>query len=211
MLSITSQEKQKKVIPNVLPCAIKHNGPISAAERYWNPTTEADGTSMAYFRGRKLQGRKIALPEGYRGAVLQRTDKQVVEKPSAPALVIPREDEDDMMEDAVAPKQIETKIMAQQGSFEEIMVWGHDAVPADDDIYVKGMQEWIGFAEAVGRLGSIHGHVTDAGPRCTRMIKLPQKHNREAIACVDDKEENPTPTSRPGSLPRRTWSDSSRS
>jgi len=138
MLAIKPQDSQKKVTPNILPCTIKHNGPISAAQRYWNPTLEADGTSTAYFRGRKLQGRKIALPEGYQGAVLQKTEKQV----GAPALP----DEDGMVEDAV---QVETNIMEQQGSFEEIMVWGHEAVPADDDVYVKGMQEWIGFAEAV--------------------------------------------------------------
>lgn len=29
------------------------------------------------------------------------------------------------------------------------MVWGHDALPAGDDPFVKGVEEWIAFAEMV--------------------------------------------------------------
>ena len=150
MLSIQPQSHPKKVTPNILPCTVKHNGPISAAERYWSPiTTEADGTSTAYFRGRKLQGRKIALPAGYIGAVLQKTDTLVIEKPE-PAAVRQEEDDENLMEDITAqPEKIETRVMKQQSSFGEIMVWGHEMVPEDGDVYVKGVQEWIGFAEAV--------------------------------------------------------------
>lgn len=181
MLSINAHEKQKKVVPNVLPCAIKHNGPINTAERYWNPTSEADGTSIAYFRGRKLQGRKIALPEGYQGAVLQKTEKQVVGKPALP---VPGED--DEMEEAVA---VETKIMEQQNSFDEIVVWGHEAVPADDDVYVKGMQEWARFAEAVSllTLSAVQG-LADIRPRCT---PLSRKHLKRL-------HEHPLPDLAPG-------------
>jgi len=152
MLSIQPQSHPKKVTPNILPCTIKHNGPIHTAERYWSPTTTAgavDETSTAYFRGRKLQGRKIALPAGYTGAVLQKTDKLVMEKPER-AAVRQEEDDEDMMEGAIAlPEKIETRVMEQQSSFGEIMVWGHEAVPEDGDMYVKALQEWIGFAAAV--------------------------------------------------------------
>lgn len=144
MLAIHPTNTDKQVTPNVLPCAIKHNGPVSAAERYWNPSTEQDGTTTAFFRGRKLRGKKIALPEGYEGAVLQKTDKKVIAKPS-----IPVPGEEDGAGDATAPKEVETLIMDQHARFGEIMVWDHEAVPEGTDVYVKGIEEWIDFAEAV--------------------------------------------------------------
>jgi len=144
MLAIHSTNTDKQVTPNVLPCAIKHNGPVSAAERYWNPSTEQDGTTTAFFRGRKLRGKKIALPEGYEGAVLKKTDKKVIAKPSMP---VPGDE--DGADNAIAPKEVETLIMDQHARFGEIMVWDHEAVPEGTDVYVKGIEEWIGFAEAV--------------------------------------------------------------
>jgi ribonuclease H2 subunit C len=146
MLAINSTKSDKKFTPNILPCAIKHNGPVSAAERYWNPSTEQDGTTTAFFRGRKLRGKKVVLPEGYEGVVLQKTDKKVIAKPSMP---IPGAEDsaEDSAEDA--PKEIETMTMDQHATFGELMVWDHEAVPEGADVYVKGIEEWIGFAEAV--------------------------------------------------------------
>ena len=83
------------------------------------------------------------LPEGYEGAVLQKTDKKVVAKPSIP---IPGDEDADNLN---APKEIETLMMDRHATFGEIMVWDHEAVPEGTDVYVKGIEEWIGFAEAV--------------------------------------------------------------
>jgi ribonuclease H2 subunit C len=53
---------------NVLPCRIQHNGPVNATTRHWTPEVSADGKSnTAYFRGRKLNGKVVNLPDGYRG------------------------------------------------------------------------------------------------------------------------------------------------
>lgn len=145
MLAIKSTNPDKKCIPNVLPCAIKHNGPVSAEQRYWDPSTEQDGTSTSFFRGRKLRGKEVVLPEGYEGVVLQKTDKKVVAKPSIPVPGV-----EDEMEDASGPKEIDTMIMEQHAKFGQVMVWDHEAVPDAGDVYVKGIEEWIGFAEAVG-------------------------------------------------------------
>lgn len=144
MLAINSTRSDKTVTPNILPCAIKHNGPVSAAERYWNPSTEQDGTTTSFFRGRKLRGKKLVLPEGYEGVVLQKTGKKVVAEASMP---IPGAEHG--AEDVSAPKEIDTLVMDQHATFGEIMVWDHEAVPEGADVYVKGIQEWIGFAEAV--------------------------------------------------------------
>ena len=144
MLAIHSANTDKQVTPNVLPCAIRHNGPVSAAERYWKPSTQQDGTTTSFFRGRKLRGKKIALPEGYEGAVLQKTDKKVIAKPT-----LPMPGDEDGADNATAPNEVETLIMDQHARFGGIMVWDHEAVPAGTDVYVKGIEEWIGFAEAV--------------------------------------------------------------
>ncbi|EHY59344.1 hypothetical protein ABEF95_015458 [Exophiala dermatitidis] len=34
-------------------------------------------------------------------------------------------------------------------SFDEVVVWGHDQVPAPDDAFAKGFNEWIEFAQAI--------------------------------------------------------------
>ncbi|KAL6971421.1 hypothetical protein U1Q18_031097 [Sarracenia purpurea var. burkii] len=54
-----------------LPCCIKYDGP-SSVSHYFKPKPigiEVDGLTMeeAYFRGRKLQGTTIPLPQGYCG------------------------------------------------------------------------------------------------------------------------------------------------
>lgn len=41
------------------------------------------------------------------------------------------------------------KILETQGTFDEMIVWGHEFLPAADDSYVKGVEEWIKFAETV--------------------------------------------------------------
>ena len=146
MLAIQSTSTNKSVTPNILPCTIKHSGPASSDPRYWNPSTEQDGSSTAFFRGRKLRGKKLALPEAYQGVVLQKTDKKVVAKPSMPVPGLEAEDSNN------APKEVDTMIMEQHATFTDVMVWDHEAVPGGDDVYVKGMQEWIDFAEAVSPL-----------------------------------------------------------
>ncbi len=37
--------------------------------------------------------------------------------------------------------------------FQEVVVWGHEATAEGDDVFVKGVAEWIQFAEVVSCLG----------------------------------------------------------
>jgi ribonuclease H2 subunit C len=46
-------------------------------------------------------------------------------------------------------KEAEVNIMEAKATFNEVVIWGHEMVPDDEDVYVKGMEEWIGFAEAM--------------------------------------------------------------
>jgi Ribonuclease H2 non-catalytic subunit (Ylr154p-like) len=41
------------------------------------------------------------------------------------------------------------KVLKEEAKFDMITVWGHDRFPEADDKFVKGINEWIAFAEAV--------------------------------------------------------------
>jgi len=41
------------------------------------------------------------------------------------------------------------KILEELSTFDEVIVWGHDQVPTSEDPFVKGIEEWISFAEAI--------------------------------------------------------------
>lgn len=41
------------------------------------------------------------------------------------------------------------KILETQGTFDEMIVWQHEFLPAADDTFVKGVEEWVRFAETV--------------------------------------------------------------
>jgi len=42
------------------------------------------------------------------------------------------------------------KVLEEQASFDEVVLWGHESMPDENDPYVKGIDEWISFAETVG-------------------------------------------------------------
>jgi ribonuclease H2 subunit C len=80
----------------------------------------------------------LKIPVGYKGVVLSATNDVLPNKELAKA-----ETEEDEEE------KPEVKIMEEQSAFDEIMVWGHEAVMDESDPYVRGLEEWIGFAEQV--------------------------------------------------------------
>lgn len=43
----------------------------------------------------------------------------------------------------------DVKVLEEIGSFDGIMAWGHETVVDDDDVFVKGIEEWVGFSRAV--------------------------------------------------------------
>ncbi|BDD55754.1 hypothetical protein MPDQ_007334 [Monascus purpureus] len=133
-------------IPNILPCRIHHDGLVESVDRYWAPVHEKDNTQTAYFRGRKLRGRRVVLPEGYQGIVATPTDN-VIPPSQGGKNGSTLEDEDAEAESV--------KILEKQATFDELMVWDHEIVPAADDHFVKGVEEWLKLAEAI--------HTTSSG------------------------------------------------
>lgn len=172
MLSIAPPAPQIKTLtPNLLPCSIKHSGPIGVAKRYWDPQiadttdpaqTEQNKTSLeerpaakkprvSYLRGRKLLGRTIALPAGYTGVVVQKTGEFLpppVPERQAKARNLAYDD-DGVDESEAEDEPSEVEILSRTAEFHGLAVWGHESVPTDEDPYVKGVEEWIAFAEKV--------------------------------------------------------------
>ncbi|KAJ5585451.1 Ribonuclease H2 subunit C [Penicillium hispanicum] len=134
-----SKGTASQLTPNILPCQIHHDGPIESTERYWAPKSIAeDNTQTGHFRGRKLRGRRVAIPDGYQGVVATPTDRTI------PSSQRPGGNEE---ENADAEPEEPVKVLETQGTFDEMIVWGHEILPAADDSFVKGVEEWIRFAE----------------------------------------------------------------
>uniref|UniRef100_A0A093V572 Ribonuclease H2 subunit C n=1 Tax=Talaromyces marneffei PM1 TaxID=1077442 RepID=A0A093V572_TALMA len=123
--------------PNILPCRIHYDGPIETSKRHWHAVKgEKEDKQTAYFRGRKLQGRLVQLPEGYEVA-------------SPTNRLVPAANRNSNMDDELPEEPV--KILESQATFDSFVVWGHEIPPAADDTFVKGVDEWIKLAEAIHR------------------------------------------------------------
>lgn len=81
------------------------------------------------------------MPGGYRGVVVKATEKEkAAGSRECNQIEIGGEEEDE---------EEETAILQEVGSFDEVVLWGHESLVDGDDAFVKGLGEWIGFAEAV--------------------------------------------------------------
>ncbi|CAL8578287.1 3'-5' exonuclease [Xanthoria parietina] len=152
MLSIqrrNTKEAPQECTPNLLPCRIDHDGPVNASRRYWAPEHDKDGNLEAYFRGRKLKGREVTLPEGYKGVVVKEAaTEDETQQRNTERLRRRQLEEQDMDEDDEDGEE-EVKMLEEVANFKEFIVWGHEAVADEDDAFVKGVEEWIGFAAAM--------------------------------------------------------------
>ncbi|KAK0921754.1 hypothetical protein LTR91_004513 [Friedmanniomyces endolithicus] len=158
MISLQPPRNPRTLTPNLLPCTIHHNGPLKIAKRYWEPqpSSEDTKTSTAYLRGRKLRGRVVKLPKGYRGYLLQKTERDAVALVSSETgrggerVGLVKDDGMGMAGGDEEEDEVEeVKVMEQKAVFDEMVVWGHEVLPEDGDEYVKGVEEWIAFAEAI--------------------------------------------------------------
>jgi ribonuclease H2 subunit C len=110
------------------------------SSRDWLTITGKKRTS--YFRGRKLHGKSIRVPGGYKGVVLSTATAKIP--------IEPQDSQDSEYEDEPT---LEVGIMKERAEFDELVVCGHESLPDDSaDAYVRGMEEWIVFSEFVSRL-----------------------------------------------------------
>lgn len=112
----------------------------SVAFTTWNPPNvpPLDGTKTSYFRGRKLQGKAVKLPEGYRGAVATTpAAEQSLERPEDVGVI------------DLEPEMPQGSLQVQ-AEFDEMIVWGQGAGVDASDPYLRGAEEWVALAEKVG-------------------------------------------------------------
>jgi hypothetical protein len=108
---------------------------------------------VSYFRGRKLHGRTVKIPKGYKGVIISSTHQKLPKEPQA-------SEEEEELDDNEQPEDV--GILEEQAEFDEVVVWGHEALPDENtDPYVRGVEEWIAFAEQVGYDPSCL-HITDS-------------------------------------------------
>ena len=100
-----------------------------------------DGKLESYFRGRKLRGQELDLPQGYRGVIVKEAGKEKTAPQS--------HDKGDIEGEEGEEEQEEVTMLEEVGSFEKMVIWNHESMVNGDDAFVKGVSEWIGFAEAV--------------------------------------------------------------
>lgn len=163
MLALRPEEEVKKCVPNLLPCTIKYSGPVAASEQHWDPkpasntndattateTIASSNEQVAYLRGRKLRGKVVELPPTYKGHVLERSQDMLATSTSRNSNMRETDAHDDQHGEEEEELPIEVRLLKQQAHFDKIMVWSHEAVPESDDPYVKGIQEWMTFSQAV--------------------------------------------------------------
>ena len=144
-----SAQNKKQAICHLMPCSIEHKQVDIKAREYFWPTvrelkkggddeqgrgtkhdksiSESDNSKnpvlLASFRGRPLQGRRLQVPAGFLG--------HVVDKPQAGSGL------------ASASKQQRMK-----KHFREFTYWNWDELPNENDTVVKAMN-WIHIAKAI--------------------------------------------------------------
>ncbi|PIA37792.1 hypothetical protein AQUCO_03000372v1 [Aquilegia coerulea] len=116
-----------------LPCCIKYNGPCSVSH-YFKPKqtgVDVEGLSVeeACFRGRKLQGTKITLPQGYSGFVLGK--KKIAGKRKSEGV-----------------SEENSNHWEMRASFQSIDYWNHDDVPSQSDAFYRCLH-WLPAANAL--------------------------------------------------------------
>ncbi|KZL71602.1 ribonuclease H1/H2 small subunit [Colletotrichum tofieldiae] len=139
ILSIQSNDSNKnnKAVANLLPCRIHHDGPVGDATSFWNPIQSEDGKPVAYFRGRKLHGTTVKLPEHYQGVVMEKSDKVETQQLEGDG----EEAEGDL---------VELGTMDVKAEFDEMVIWGHESsAEAASDPYVRSIEEWLTVAESI--------------------------------------------------------------
>lgn len=125
------------VYPTVRVCSSR-----DTTRRIWlNLCVLPDSTRIAYFRGRKLQGRTVTIPDHCRGVVVEREPRDQGEGPSA------RQEQD---EDANGK---ELGALQVTDRFEKLVMWSHGAsANSAPDPYLRGICEWLQVAPKVSIL-----------------------------------------------------------
>ena len=93
----------------------------------------------------------MKVPEGYKGVVVREKPRDA----DAQNGTVSREAQEDEEDDG--DDEEEVKLMEEVGGFEDFVVWGHERGLEGDDVFVRGVEEWVGFAGTVSFLDGFGG------------------------------------------------------
>lgn len=155
---------------HLLPCHIKYSGPAPVAEFFQSSTTQTNETRPkapeesnpepvvceAYFRGRKLVGTQISLPENYVGTVFDssaqsntrpvRTSHDFQRTPGADSSGYGDQsyavDEEDLVMEELTRWTVKSK-------FDKIVVYNNSECMGSADGVTRGLTEWITLANVL--------------------------------------------------------------
>ena len=98
----------------------------------------------ATFRGRRLLGRRVPMPDGYAGHIISLT----------PGVGQCERGLDEDVGAEVEEQSLGNQLVAL-AQFDELLVWGHEQVPEEwNDPVVRSLGEWVAFA---GRVNLVEG------------------------------------------------------
>ncbi|KAH7679144.1 Ribonuclease H2 subunit C protein [Dioscorea alata] len=117
---------------HLLPCSIKRDGPCPVSD-YFKPKSSdlvVDGLNVeeAFFRGRKMQGATVELPEGFQGFVLGK--KKVEGRKRSEAM------------------GGDSSCWESRAEFGNFTYWNHDTVPSKEDPILRCFH-WFSIANAL--------------------------------------------------------------
>lgn len=102
-----------------------------------------------------MKGKELKVPQGYRGVIVREIAENEAAQNARKQTQLDEEDDENDEEDVSEIREI--------GSFDEIMLWGHESIIEDDDTFAKGMGEWIKFAELVSPFEGLEQGMCDLG------------------------------------------------
>ncbi|KMZ71765.1 hypothetical protein ZOSMA_175G00030 [Zostera marina] len=117
---------------HLLPCIVRYNGPCPVSDYFKTNITGVEGDGLkvqeAYFRGRRIQGTAVPLPNGYHGYVLGKKD-------GVKGKELKGSDE-------------ESNDWSSYAEFQNITYWNHDDMPSNDDPIMRCFH-WFTIADAL--------------------------------------------------------------
>ena len=101
---------------------------------------------------------------------MTQTEKLAEQAEQAAALAgsIPSYDDEDQDDEEAEEQPEPVKLLNVDATFDHIVVWSHDQLPAADDAFVKGIEEWVSFAKAVSQDSLYLWMLTDSFPDSSR-------------------------------------------
>ena len=109
---------------------------------------------MAFFRGNRLQGKTIQIPDRFRGVVIERQVNKSVQKGSS-------DQEAKDTDDGSESKHERAHPTFSNGQFDEMVVWTRDGSSSDaSHAHAKALGEWLQLSEQVSSIArTLNQHV----------------------------------------------------